>query len=99
MAKKLIETKRQEIYDHINNTSHDLIKCYDLTQLSVLEWKDAKYIKTDPRFLPVRIDSYIYKRRCWRRGYTKTYVTKWIRLDEIKFIFNKRTGRKLIIQY
>lgn len=100
MAKqKIREVKRQEIFDHINNTSHELIKCYDLTQLGILEWKDAQYIKKDPRFLPVRIDSYVYRRRSGRRGYTKTYVTKWIRLDEIKFIFNKRTGRKLIVQY
>jgi hypothetical protein len=38
MAKiKISDTKKREIIDHINNTSHELIKCYDLKQLALIE--------------------------------------------------------------
>lgn len=100
MAKiKIPDQKKKEILDHVYNTSDSLIKCYELRQLSLLEWKDATYIKNDPRFLPVRIDSTVYRMRSGKRWYTKTYVIKRIRLDEIKHIFNQRTWRKLVVEY
>jgi hypothetical protein len=37
--------------------------------------------------------------RSGKRWYTKTYVIKRIRLDEIKHIFNQRTWRKLVVEY
>lgn len=96
---KISETKRQEIIDHVYNTWNELIKCYDLRQLALIEWKDPKYIKSDPRFLPVRIDNAISrnKEKLWNKR--TCYSVKYIRLDEIKHIFNKKTGRKLVVEY
>jgi hypothetical protein len=38
MAKiKISDTKKKEIIDHVYNTSHELIKCYDLKQLALIE--------------------------------------------------------------
>ena len=58
-----------------------------------------QYIKKDPRFLPVRIDTSMArtKQKMWVNR--NCYTTKYIRLDEIKHIFNQRTGRKLVVEY
>lgn len=100
MAKiKISDTKKREILDHVYNTSHELIKCYDLKQLALIEWKTIQYIKKDPRFLPVRIDTSMArtKQKMWVKR--NCYTTKYIRLDEIKHIFNQRTWRKLVVEY
>lgn len=100
MAKiKISDTKKKEIIDHVYNTSHELIKCYDIQQLALIEGKDTKLIKRDPRFLPVRIDNAI-SRNNERIGHKRQcYSVKYIRLDEIKHIFNQRTWRKLVVEY
>lgn len=99
MTTTISPTKKQEIIDHINNTSHELIKCYDIKQLSLIEWKAPQYIKKDPRFLPVRIDTAMYRTKQKMGFNRKCYSVKYIRLDEIKHIFNQRTGRKLVVEY
>lgn len=96
---KISDTKKKEIIDHVYNTSHELIKCYDLKQLALIEWKAVQSIKKDPRFLPVRIDTAMArtKQKMWTKR--NCYTVKYIRLDEIKHIFNQRTWRKLIVEY
>ncbi len=100
MAKiKISDIKKREILDHVYNTSHELIKCYDIKQLALIEWKNVQYIKKDPRFLPVRIDTAIArnKQKMWSKR--NCYTVKYIRLDEIRHIFNQRTWRKLVVEY
>ena len=100
MAKITIsDTKKREIIDHLYNTSHELIKCYDIKQLSLIEWKAPQYIKNDPRFLPVRIDTARARNQNRAGQFRKCYSIKYIRLDEIKHIFNRKTWRKLVVEY
>ena len=88
----------QEIRDHIENTARDLIKWYTTRQLSIMDKQDSSKIKRNPKYLPVRIDTSqsLWEFRRWRTR--KPYKIFYIRLDEIRYIFNKRTGKKLVIE-
>lgn len=97
IIKKVDKTDKREIKDHMENTAKDLVKCYTLAQLSVMDWLDTRTIKNSWRYLPVRIDNSksLYAYRSWITK--KPYTTMYIRLDEVRYIFNKRTGKKLTI--
>ena len=60
---------------------------------------DTRTIKSSGKYLPVRIDdSQNYNR--YKRGILKKpYRVLYIRLDEIKHIFNKKTRKKLTVEY
>lgn len=94
---KLEKAALAEIRDHRDNTSKELIKTYTLTQLSFMDWVDTRTVKTSGRYLPVRIDSWTkqYDFKNWRTK--KAYTVKYIRLDELRYIYNKRTWKKLVI--
>lgn len=98
IVKSLPATERFEIRDHRDNTAKDLIKCYTLRQLSLMDWIDTRTIKNSGRYLPVRVDTW-RSMTDFRSGKTKKpYSVKYIRLDEVKFIFSKRNkGKKLTI--
>ena len=97
VMKKINKTDLREIRDHRDNTSKDLVKCYTLSQLSLLDGIDTRTVKTSWRYLPVRIDT-AWSLSQFKLGKTKKpYMIMYIRLDEIKFLFNKRTGKKLTI--
>lgn len=98
VIRKISRTDAREIRDHRDNTAKDLIKCYTLSQLSIMDWIDTRTIKTSGRYLPVRIDhtQAIAQFKAWRTK--KPYSIMWIRLDEIKFLFNKRTHKKLTVE-
>ena len=88
-----------EIRDHRDNTAKDLIKGYTLSQLSFMDWKDTRTVKTSGRYLPVRIDDW-QSMASYRNRWKKTpYRIVYIRLDEIRYIFNKKTGKKLVVEY
>lgn len=95
---KINRTDLQEIRDHRDNTAKDLVKCYTLAQISFMDWIDTRTVKSSWKYLPVRIDTWqsIAWFKAWRLK--KPYSIMWIRLDEIKFIFNKRTHKKLTIE-
>lgn len=97
IVKKVDKTDKREIKDHMENTAKDLVKCYTLSQLSIMDWIDTRTIKNSWRYLPVRIDSSksLYAYKSWQTK--KPYTTMYIRLDEVRYIFNKRTGKKLTI--
>lgn len=98
IVKKIDKTNRREIRDHLENTAKDLVKCYTLSQLSLMDWIDTRTVKTSGRYIPVRIDTWrtISDFRAWITK--KPYSVMYIRLDEIKYIFSKRNrGKKLII--
>lgn len=95
VMKKINPSDTWEIRDHRDNTSKDLVKCYTLAQLSLMDGIDTRTVKTSWRYLPVRVDNY-RSYYLMRKGQAKkAYSIMRIRLDEIKFIFNKRTGKKL----
>ena len=97
IMKKISKNDTREIRDHRDNTSKELIKCYTLAQISLMDWIDTRTVKNSPKYLPVRVDSsrWLYRLKRWET--TKAYTVKYIRLDEIKYIFNKRTWKKLTI--
>ncbi len=87
-----------ELKDHRDNTMGDLIKCYTAVQLSYMDWIDERTVKTSKKYLPVRIDSWpaMDKYRRWKQ--TKPYRIMYIRLDEIRALYKKRTGNTLEIE-
>lgn len=87
-----------ELKDHRDNTMGDLIKCYTAVQLSYMDWIDERTVKTSKKYLPVRIDSWpaMDKFRRWKQ--TKPYRIMYIRLDEIRALYKKRTGNTLEIE-
>lgn len=89
----------REIRHHLENTQNFLIKVYNKKQLSIMDWIPPQKIDKMPyKYLPVRIDN---KQSCfhyytpWYSG-KKPYSTWYIRLDEIKWIYKKRTGKDLV---
>lgn len=98
IIKKIDRTDKREIRDHMENTAKDLVKCYTLSQLSLMDGIDIRTIKSSWRYLPVRIDNskslYAYKN--WQSK--KPYMVMYIRLDEVRFLFNKKTHKKLVIE-
>ena len=46
VMKKINKTDLREIRDHRDNTSKDLVKCYTLSQLSLLDGIDTRTVKT-----------------------------------------------------
>lgn len=93
----LPKAEKMEIQDHLENTAKEFIKTYTLSQLSYMEWVDTRTIKKSWRFLPVRVDTSDTAYRCSKWRVKKPYMVRYVRLDEIKAIFNSRTGKKLTI--
>lgn len=80
-----------ELRDHRDNTSGTYVKCYTLAQLSIMDGLDTRTIKNSKKYLPVRIDD-SHNMSKYKAGiYKKPYRVLYIRLDEIKHIFNKRS--------
>ena len=95
---KISKSDAREIRDHRDNTSGELIKCYTLSQLSLMDGIDTRTVKNSKKYLPVRIDDNQNLSRYKRGIYKKPYRVLYIRLDEIKYIFNKKSGQKLVIE-
>lgn len=94
---KLPREQLWEIRDHRDNTSKELIKAYTLSQLSIMDGIDTRTIKNSKKYIPIRVDDSICRHK-YKRGITKKpYRTLYVRLDEIKYIFNKKSGQKLTI--
>lgn len=98
VIKKLEQTDLWELRHHRDNTAKEMLKAYTLTQLSFMDGKDTRTIKTSGKYFPIRIDIWAsnYRYKTW---YQKNpYITLRVRLDEVKYLFNKRTGKKLTIE-
>lgn len=98
IMKKINQTDLWEIRDHRDNTSKDLVKAYTLTQLSFMDGIDTRTVKTSWKYLPIRVDVAGSLSQFKAGKQKKPYMTLRIRLDEIKLLFNKRTGKKLTIE-
>lgn len=99
IPKTLPRDKLWSIRDHRDNTAKDLVKAYTLGQLAIMDNIDTRTIKNSSRYLPIRVDDNQVLSK-YKRGKSKhPYRTLYIRLDEIKFIFNKKSGKKLVVEY
>lgn len=96
---KISESQLFELRDHRDNTSWELIKVYTPSQLSYMDWVDERTVKTSARYLPVRVDSWPALYRYKTGENSKPYRVMYIRLDEIRNLYNRRTGRKLAIEF
>lgn len=98
IVRKLTDQQLYDLRDHRDNTAWNLIKCYTASQLSYMDWIDERVVKTSKRYLPVRVDSWpaMDKFRRWLQN--KPYRIMYIRLDEIRALYHKRTGNKLEIE-
>jgi hypothetical protein len=91
---KIDKTDMRELRDHRDNTAGELVKCYTLSQISLMDWIDTRTVRTSWRYLPVRVDNCqsLSNFKAWKQK--KPYKIMWIRLDEIKTIFWKRNKWK-----
>lgn len=99
VVKKIPKTEVWELRDHRDNTADLYIKGYTLAQLSVMNGQDTRTIKASGKYLPIRVDDShnLYR---YKNGIVRTpYRVLRIRLDEVKHIFNKKTGKKLTVEY
>jgi len=98
IKKSLSDWQLFELRDHRDNTAWELIKCYSPAQLSYMDWIDQRTVKISRKYLPVRVDSWpaIDRYRHWQQ--TKPYRIMYIRLDEIRALYHKRTGNTLAIE-
>lgn len=96
IMKKIDKSDLQELRDHRDNTSKDLIKAYSLAQISYMDWIDTRTIKTSWRYLPIRVDTWesLWRFKIWKTK--KPYMIRYIRLDEIKYIYSKRNKWKTL---
>ena len=90
MKVKISEHWRQEIINHLTDTKDIMVKAYTMKQLCFLDWVTNKKIKQSWKYIPVKIENRESRRkqRAWldRKG----YAVRWLRVDEIKYIFSKR---------
>lgn len=96
---KTKERSMREIQHHLENTAWRLIKIYNKKQLAMMDWIKPMYIEKRPdKYLPVRLDKASMSWKYYTPGRTarKPYSIWYIRLDEVKGIYRKRTGRNLI---
>ena len=98
VQRTLWKTQLRELKDHRENTATDYIKVYTLAQLAFMDWADQRTIKHSKKYLPVRVDSWPAMDRFRRWQQEKPYRIMYIRLDEIKYLYNKRTWNKLVVE-
>ena len=98
VKRQLSEAQLFELKDHRDNTMDHLIKVYTPAQLSFMDHVDQVCVKTSKKYLPVRVDSWpaIDRFRRWEQA--KPYRIMYIRLDEIRALYHKRTGNRLEIE-
>lgn len=94
IRKSLDQNGIDEITWHLSLTAWTMVKAYTLEQISFIDWIDTRTVKRSGKYIPVRLD--LRDMRYWYNigRYKKPYTIKWIRVDEIKHIYNKRNSKK-----
>lgn len=98
IKKELSDAQLFELKDHRDNTMWTLIKVYTPAQLSFMDNIDQVSVKTSKKYLPVRVDSWPAVDRYRRWEQSKPYRVMYIRLDEIRALYHKKTGNRLEIE-
>lgn len=95
LKRQLSETQMFELRDHRDNTLDILVKCYTPAQLSFMDWIDERTVKNSEKYLPVRVDNWpsLLRFKDWKQR--RPYRVLYIRLDEVKKLFNRRTRKTL----
>ena len=98
IKKTLEEWMLFELRDHRDNTAWELIKCYTIAELSLMDWIDTRAVKNSKKYLPVRVDYWEARDRFRQWIQSKPYRIFYIRLDEIKYIYDKRNKKKRLVE-
>ena len=98
IKKELSDAQLFELKDHRDNTMWTLIKVYTPAQLSYMDNIDQVSVKSSKKYLPVRVDSWPAVDRYRRWEQSKPYRVMYIRLDEIRALYHKKTGNRLEIE-
>lgn len=99
VKRKISDTQLFELRDHRDNTAWELIKVYTASQLSFMDRVDENTVRRNwKKYLPVRVDSWPAMDRYRRWQQKKCYRVMYIRLDEIRALYHKRTWNKLEIE-
>lgn len=90
----------ETIRNHLETTAWSLVMCYTQAQLAALDWVSTSVIRHSGKYMPVRFDNRMarrdfHHRNDWRR---KPYTIKRIRVDEIKFVYNRRNKRHKLVE-
>lgn len=98
ITRELIPAELDEIKSHLSLTALTMPKAYTLKQISFLDGIDTRTVKTCWKYMPVRLDYREHKHfyNTWR--YKKPYQIRRLRVDEIKFIFNRRNRKKKLVE-
>lgn len=99
IKKSISEAQLFELRDHRDNTVWELVKVYTASQLSYIDHISEDTVKRSKKYLPVRVDSWpaMDRYRHWQQK--KPYRVMYIRLDEIRALYKKRTGNTLAIEF
>ena len=99
IIRKINSTDLWELKDHRDNTAKEMVKAYTLSQLSYMDGIDTRTVKTSGRYMPIRVDTWQALSQFKAGDKRKPYMVLRIRIDEIKFLFNKRNkGKKLVVE-
>lgn len=98
IKRKLWDTQLWELKDHRDNTAWECLKAYTPAQLSFMDSVDQVVVKKSKRYLPIRIDSWPAMDRYRRWQQEKPYRIMYVRIDEIRALYHRRTGNKLEIE-
>ena len=98
IKKELSDAQLFELKDHRDNTMWTLIKVYTPAQLSYMDNIDQVSVKSSKKYLQLRVDSWPAVDRYRRWEQSKPYRVMYIRLDEIRALYHKRTGNRLEIE-
>ena len=99
VKRKISDTQLFELRDHRDNTAWELIKVYTASQLSFMDRVDENTVRRNQKkYLPVRVDSWPAMDRFRRWLQAKPYRIMYVRLDEIRALYHKRTWNKLEIE-
>lgn len=98
VTRELAQTSLDEIRNHLDITAWRMPKAYTLRQIAFLDWIDTRTVKTCGKYMPIRVDyrEYRYAYNTWK--YKKPYQVRRMRVDEIKFIYNKRNRNKKLVE-
>lgn len=94
----LNDRERREIENHLETTRDSMIKAYTVWQLAFLDWIDTRTVKNSWKYLPIRFENREarYEQRIGENR--KWYTIRRVRVDEIKYIFNKRNLKTRLVE-
>lgn len=98
VVKKINSTDLWELRNHRDNTAKEMLKAYTISQVSFMDGKDTRTIKASGKYFPIRVDTWQALAQYKAGDKKNPYMILRVRLDEIKYLFNKRTGKKLTIE-